>query len=90
MEGKKKRKNYFSNHGNDHKRRKRLSLEIGMRGFLCTCNFREKDCVREAYNLLEEYADKISVLDDEQVGIISFMRIKTFPMLIKIFLSLIS
>ncbi|OXU24577.1 hypothetical protein TSAR_003265 [Trichomalopsis sarcophagae] len=65
MEGKKKRKNYFSNQGNDYKR-KRLSLEPGMRGFLCTCNFREKECVREAYNLLEEYSDKICALDDEQ------------------------
>ncbi|XP_055306819.1 THUMP domain-containing protein 1 homolog [Sitodiplosis mosellana] len=33
-------------------------LEPGIRGFLATCNFREKDCVRECYNLLNEYADQ--------------------------------
>lgn len=32
-------------------------LETGIKGFLATCNFREKDCVRECYNLLNEYAD---------------------------------
>lgn len=30
-----------------------------MRGFLCTCNFHEKDCVRDAYKLLNEFADEI-------------------------------
>lgn len=35
---------------------KQLSLESGMTGFLCTCNFREKECVRDAYRLLEEFA----------------------------------
>lgn len=30
-----------------------------MKGFFCTCNFQEKNCVREAYNLLNEYADKL-------------------------------
>lgn len=33
-------------------------LEPGIKGFLATCNFREKDCVRECYNLLNEYADQ--------------------------------
>lgn len=32
-------------------------LEPGIKGFLATCNFREKDCVRECYNLLNEYVD---------------------------------
>lgn len=32
-------------------------LETGIKGFLATCNFREKDCVRECYNLLNEYAN---------------------------------
>lgn len=30
-------------------------LEPGIKGFLATCNFREKDCVRECYNILNEY-----------------------------------
>lgn len=32
-------------------------MEPGQRGFLATCNFREKDCIRECYQLLNEYAD---------------------------------
>lgn len=32
-------------------------LEPGIKGFLATCNFREKDCVRDCYNLLNEYAN---------------------------------
>jgi len=65
MEERKKRKSYFSNQGKEQKRRKGLSLECGMQGFFCTCNFREKDCVREAYNLLNEYADKIYGPDEK-------------------------
>lgn len=38
------------------KRRNKYFLEPGFRGFFCTCNFREKDCVKEVYNLLNEYA----------------------------------
>lgn len=34
-------------------------LEPGVRGFLATCNFNEKECVRECYNLLNEYADQL-------------------------------
>ena len=34
-------------------------LKEGMSGFLITCNNREKEAVREAYNLLNEYADKV-------------------------------
>lgn len=32
-------------------------LASGMRGFICTCNFNEKRCIREAYNILNEYSD---------------------------------
>ena len=32
-------------------------LKEGMAGFLLTCNNREKEAVREAYNILNEYAD---------------------------------
>ena len=32
-------------------------LKEGMTGFLLTCNNREKEAVREAYNLLNQYAD---------------------------------
>lgn len=30
-----------------------------MTGFLCTCNFREKECVRDAYKILEEFASEL-------------------------------
>ncbi|VEN56818.1 unnamed protein product [Callosobruchus maculatus] len=43
-----------------HKRStKRFSLDVNLKGFLCSCNNREKDCIREAYNLLNKYADKL-------------------------------
>lgn len=47
-----KQKNYF-------KSNKRQFLEVGQCGFLATCNFREKDCIREAYNVLNQYADEL-------------------------------
>jgi len=34
-------------------------LKEGMRGFLITCNNREREAVREAYNLFNEIADKL-------------------------------
>ena len=34
-------------------------LKEGMTGFLLTCNNREKEAVREAYNLLNQYADTL-------------------------------
>ncbi|XP_078376011.1 THUMP domain-containing protein 1-like [Oculina patagonica] len=44
-----------------HKKKKRGQelLTPGMKGILVTCNEREKLCVREAYNVLNEYADKL-------------------------------
>ncbi|CAD7003062.1 unnamed protein product [Ceratitis capitata] len=41
------------------KQNKRLYLQAGHRGFMATCNFRERDCLREAYNLLNHYADEL-------------------------------
>lgn len=52
-DNRKKKKFYF------RKGRNKFFLEPGFKGFFCTCNFREKDCVREAYNLLNEYAGKL-------------------------------
>lgn len=34
-------------------------LTAGQRGFIVTCNEHEKDAVKEAYNILNEYADKL-------------------------------
>ncbi|XP_076075097.1 THUMP domain-containing protein 1-like [Mytilus galloprovincialis] len=56
--GKKRPKSYYLkcahkkvSHGNN--------LDTDMRGFLVTCNGNEKQAVREMYNLLNEYADKL-------------------------------
>lgn len=48
------RKKAYQNHS-----KPKHFLEPGIRGFFATCNFGEKDCVRECYNLLNEYADQI-------------------------------
>lgn len=34
-------------------------MEPGQVGFLATCNCRQKDCVRESYNILNAYADEL-------------------------------
>lgn len=39
-------------------------IEAGQRGFLATTNFREKECVRECYNILNQYADELYGADD--------------------------
>lgn len=52
-DARKKKKFYF------RKSRNKYFLEAGFKGFFCTCNFREKDCVKEAYNILNEYAMKL-------------------------------
>lgn len=42
----------------DQQRRKKVPasfMRMNTRGFLATCNFREKECVKECYNLLNSY-----------------------------------
>ncbi|EDV96045.1 THUMP domain-containing protein 1 homolog [Drosophila grimshawi] len=46
------KKKYYQQH-------KKQVLQPGQRGFLVTCNMNEKACVRECYNLLNHYADKL-------------------------------
>ncbi|XP_026808344.1 THUMP domain-containing protein 1 [Rhopalosiphum maidis] len=36
----------------------RNQLQPDMKGFLCTCNYGEKDCQKEAINLLREYSEE--------------------------------
>ncbi|KAK3908418.1 THUMP domain-containing protein 1 [Frankliniella fusca] len=48
-----------------------FSLHPGVRGFIATCNFREKECIRETINILSEFADMIygedkAMLEDNQ------------------------
>ncbi|XP_043666569.1 THUMP domain-containing protein 1 homolog [Vespula pensylvanica] len=66
----KRKKYYFPNKDSNQKKRRHLTLETGMTGFLCTCNFREKDCVRDAYKLLNEFADEIYGLNNDKISTI--------------------
>ncbi|XP_041640279.1 THUMP domain-containing protein 1 [Cheilinus undulatus] len=45
--------------GQPNKRFKGFSLDVGMEGILITCNMNERKCTAEAFNLLNEYADKL-------------------------------
>ncbi|XP_034934177.1 THUMP domain-containing protein 1 homolog [Chelonus insularis] len=64
MENKKRRYHYKSYVNS--KRTKQLSLEKGLVGFLCTCNFKEKECVKDAYKILEKFYDEsIKTSNDE-------------------------
>ncbi|XP_033746745.1 THUMP domain-containing protein 1-like [Pecten maximus] len=56
--GKKRPKSYYLKCSQQNKR-KVNRLEPDISGFLLTCNSHEKDAVREAYSLLNEYADQI-------------------------------
>ena len=67
-----KRQQYLNAAKKSKKYANGMVLKEDMRGFLLTCNNREKETVREGYNLLNEYADKIfgpemkeSNLDDD-------------------------
>ena len=57
--GQKRKKSYYVQCSNKKGNTRLHALEPGMRGFLITCNNREKEAVREAYNLLNEYADQL-------------------------------
>lgn len=53
----KKHHDFKKNFHNQNTNRK--FIEPGQRGFLATCNFRERACVRECYNILNDYADEL-------------------------------
>ena len=54
-----RKKNYFKAAKKSKKYAEGKVLKEGMVGFLLTCNNREKEAVREGYNLLNEFADKL-------------------------------
>ncbi|XP_011342222.1 THUMP domain-containing protein 1 homolog isoform X2 [Ooceraea biroi] len=60
MNTRKRNNRHFANHRDGHKKRRQLTLEPGMTGFLCTCNFHERGCVTDAYKLLNLFADEES------------------------------
>lgn len=50
-----KAKSYFIKQARKHGG----SIEVGDQGFLVTCNFKERDSIRECYQLLNEYSKKL-------------------------------
>jgi len=54
-----RKQQYFQTAKKSRKFEQGLVLREGMMGFLITCNNREKEAVREGYNLLNEFADKL-------------------------------
>ncbi|XP_055533862.1 THUMP domain-containing protein 1 homolog [Wyeomyia smithii] len=50
-------RNYYAKAYNDSY--KKPYLKPGQRGFMVTCNMRGKDCLRDSYRLLNEYADEM-------------------------------
>ncbi|XP_037094192.1 THUMP domain-containing protein 1-like [Pollicipes pollicipes] len=63
-EKKRKQKQYYAKQAKRAKFEKR-KLHPGLRGFLCTTNNKERECVREAYNLLNEYANEMFGAEQE-------------------------
>jgi len=58
-DAKRRKKAYYVQGGKGKKPHTFSQLDAGMKGFLITCNNAEKRAVQEAYNLFNEYADKI-------------------------------
>uniref|UniRef100_A0A2S2QKB6 THUMP domain-containing protein 1 n=1 Tax=Sipha flava TaxID=143950 RepID=A0A2S2QKB6_9HEMI len=46
----------------------RFKLQPDRKGFLCTCSFGEKDCQKEAINLLREYSEEKDNLLEDNTG----------------------
>ena len=57
--GKKRAKSFYVRSKEGKRIRKDIMLSVGMKGILLTCNHGVKPCIREAYNLLNEYADQL-------------------------------
>lgn len=79
----KRQKNYYLNSAKRQKQQHNHVLRSGLKGFLCTCNFHERDCVREAYNLLNQFADRLYGPEDLKKG--NVWRLALLSYLISIF-----
>ncbi|KAM7394582.1 hypothetical protein PAMP_021373 [Pampus punctatissimus] len=64
---KRSKKRYGTGHHNKRWKGSR-ELEVGMQGILITCNMNERKCTAEAFNLLNEYADKLYGPEKHNVG----------------------
>ncbi|XP_061769484.1 THUMP domain-containing protein 1 isoform X2 [Nerophis ophidion] len=58
-EGRKRNKKHYVGQLHHKRWRGGRELEVGMQGILVTCNNNQKKCTSEAYDLLNEYADKL-------------------------------
>ena len=65
-----KRQQYLNAAKKSKKYANGMVLKEDMKGFLLTCNNREKETVREGYNLLNEYADKIFGPEIKQTDVV--------------------
>ena len=59
-----KKQAYFQAAKKSRKYEQGMVLKEGMKGFMITCNNREKEAVRESYNILNEFADKLFGVED--------------------------
>lgn len=57
--GTKRSKAYFRKCSSGKRTRWERKLDVGMQGVLITCNRDEKQCIREAYDLLTEFAEEL-------------------------------
>ncbi|XP_066998194.2 THUMP domain-containing protein 1 [Anabrus simplex] len=62
----KKKRNGKNWHYEPAKKRKCV-LDTGLKGFMCTCNNTERQCIKETYNLLDEYANQLYGSQDAPV-----------------------
>ena len=46
-------------------KRRKFTLCPDIKGFLCFCNYKEKEAIREAYNILNQYYEAEEVVKEE-------------------------
>ena len=46
-------------------KRRKFTLCPDIKGFLCFCNYKEKEAIREAYNILNQYYEEEEVVKEE-------------------------
>ncbi|XP_025190748.1 THUMP domain-containing protein 1 [Melanaphis sacchari] len=64
MESRPNKSSYYCKKNNNFKNN-RFKLAPDMKGFLCTCNYGEKDCLKEAINLLREYSEEKDIPSED-------------------------
>ena len=70
LDNRKRKKKFYVHGGKKHK--KWGALDVGMSGFLVTCNKREREALREAYNILGIYADKLYPPEERVINYVAY------------------